>query len=72
MTIISPSTANTMFINGIFLENGQFVDKYKNILKNTWVVLCYWTNQNSMHGDKIANVKTEQFCKQHNLDNKKY
>ena len=46
-TIITESTANSMFIHGIFYNGKSFVNKYGDILENTWVVNCFWTNQNS-------------------------
>jgi hypothetical protein len=69
-TIISQTTANSMFIHGVYFNGENFVDRYNHILKSTWVVLCFWTNENSKHGCDIANVRTEKFCNDYKLENK--
>lgn len=66
-TIISPSTANSMLSNGVFFNGKEFVDKYNNILESNWVISCYWTNQNSIYGCDIADLRTAQFCINYNL-----
>lgn len=68
-TIVAPTTANSMLIHGIFYDGKNFVDKYKNILEDTWVVSCYWTNQNSKFGCEIADIKTTKFCQDYGLKN---
>ena len=71
-TIISESTANSMFIHGIFYNGKSFVNKYGDILENTWVVNCFWTNQNTKFGCDIADSKTNKFCKDYGIENKKW
>lgn len=71
-TIISPSTANSDLINGVFHNGVNFINKYNDILKNTWVVFCYWSNQNSFYGCEVADLRTEYFCNTYNIPNKKW
>lgn len=72
ITIISPTTSNSMLNNGIFYDGKNFIDKYKNILSNNWVVNCFWTNQNSNYGCDIADLRTNKFCKDYNIENKRW
>lgn len=71
-TIITPTTSNSMFINGIYFNGTNFVDRLNYPLSNVWVVFCVWTNHNSKFGCEIADIKTENFCKQYKIENKKY
>ena len=71
-TIILQTTSNSMFIHGIYFNGENFVNKYNDILKNTWVVNCFWTNQNSKYGCVIADVRTEKFCNDYGIENKKW
>jgi hypothetical protein len=72
ITIISPTTANSNLVHGVFYNGQNFVNKYNDQLKDTWVVFCYWSNENSKHGLNVANLRTEFFCSKYNLENKKY
>jgi hypothetical protein len=71
-TIVAPTTANSMFINGIFYNGKNFVNRYNDILENTWVVNCFWTNQNSKFGCNIADLRTNKFCADYGIENKKW
>lgn len=71
-TIIAPTTENSMLNNGVFFNGTQFVNKYKDVLENKWVVNCYWTYINSIYGCEIADIKTNQFCIQYNIPNQKW
>jgi hypothetical protein len=71
-SIITQTTSNSMLINGVFFNGKDFVDKYNNILKHTWVVLCYWTIHNSKSGDEIADLQTAKFCEEYGIENKKW
>lgn len=71
-TIIAQSTANSMFIHGVFFNGTQFVDRYNDILASKWVVNCFWTNQNSRFGSDIADLRTAKFCAEYGIENKKW
>jgi hypothetical protein len=72
MTQLIAPQAISILNNGVYFNDGIFYDKYKNVLKNTWVVFCFWSNENSKFGCDIADKRTENFCKQYNIENKKY
>jgi len=69
-TIIAQTTSNSMLINGVFHNGSQFVNRFNDVLENTWVVNCFWTNQNSKFGCDIADLRTAKFCTDYNIENK--
>jgi len=71
-TIIEQTTENSMFLHGVYFDGKNFVNRYNDVLKNTWVVNCYWTNQNSKFGCEVADLKTNKFCAEYGIENKKW
>jgi hypothetical protein len=71
-TIVAQTTSNSMFINGVYHNGKNFVNKYNDILKDSWVVNCFWTNENSKYGYIVADVRTNKFCADYNIENKKW
>ena len=69
-TIVTPTTSNSMLINGIFHNGINFVNRYNDIVANTWAVFCFWTNQNSSYGCEIADLRTNKFCQEYGIENK--
>jgi hypothetical protein len=72
ITIISPSTANSNLVHGTYFDGVNFLNKYNDILKHTWVVFCYWSEKNSKFGSDVADVQTKLFCQKYSIENKMY
>ncbi len=72
MTQVIAPQATSILNGGVFFNDGKFYNKYKDVLENTWVVYCFWSNQNSRYGCDIADLRTNKFCADYGIENKKY
>jgi hypothetical protein len=64
--ILAPQATSTM-LHGLYYKNGIFLNRYGLNVSNEWAKYLIWTNANSRHGDKFANMELEKFCKQYNI-----